>query len=308
MKRKWTKIAAFLLCALLTSNLFAVANGGTTLYDVIFGGITIVYDGEELNPTDANGNPVQPLIYNGTTYLPVRAVANAFGKDVAWDQASYTVTLTTPGAEDSDLNDVRLLVKGNIDSIYQGKYDPAYLELVGITRAEAEQDYLSGLDIEAEYFAHYFGIVEPDYGDTYDMLEESLQNAIVDLYDEIYSYSRYTVVDTVQYSDGTYSVRVVVYPINIMELAMDAYADYGPYVAFNEKYAGADFNAMSDAEYLAYTNEYGHVIVQLVRDQLPNLGYSDQKSIAIQVDEVNGGLDMNDDDWSRLDDYIIDYP
>jgi len=42
-------------------------------------------DGAEYVPTDANGNVVEPFIYNGTTYLPVRAVANAFGKDVKWD-------------------------------------------------------------------------------------------------------------------------------------------------------------------------------------------------------------------------------
>ena len=65
----------------------------TTLYDVIVNGIKIVVDGQKLNPADANGNPVEPMIYNGTTYLPVRAVANAFGKAVYWDGPEYTVYL-----------------------------------------------------------------------------------------------------------------------------------------------------------------------------------------------------------------------
>ncbi len=40
--------------------------------------------------------PAEPFIYNGTTYLPVRAVGEAVGKEVAWDNDTKTVTLTTP--------------------------------------------------------------------------------------------------------------------------------------------------------------------------------------------------------------------
>lgn len=72
----------------------ALAAGTTqTLKDVLVGGIRIVIDGQELHPTDAGGNPVNPMIYNGTTYLPVRAVASALGKAVYWDGPSYTVYL-----------------------------------------------------------------------------------------------------------------------------------------------------------------------------------------------------------------------
>ncbi len=64
-----------------------------TLNDVITSGVSIVVDGKKLNPTDVNGNRVEPFIYNGTTYLPVRAVANSMGKAVYWDGPSYTVYL-----------------------------------------------------------------------------------------------------------------------------------------------------------------------------------------------------------------------
>ncbi len=72
----------------------AVAAGSMqTLQNVMVGGIRIVIDGQELHPVDAKGNPVDPMIYNGTTYLPVRAVASALGKAVYWDGPSYTVYL-----------------------------------------------------------------------------------------------------------------------------------------------------------------------------------------------------------------------
>lgn len=54
---------------------------------VMFHNIKIVVDGKELQ-TDK-----EPFIYEGTTYLPVRAVGEAVGKQVAWDAATKTVVL-----------------------------------------------------------------------------------------------------------------------------------------------------------------------------------------------------------------------
>lgn len=56
-------------------------------------GITIKYNGEVQEMKDANGNRVYPISYEGTTYLPVRAVANLLGIEVNWDGATNTVWL-----------------------------------------------------------------------------------------------------------------------------------------------------------------------------------------------------------------------
>lgn len=85
-------LLGFLSAAVLVSGI-TYASDTTTLYNVIANGIKIIIDGKQLNPTDANGNKVEPIIYNGTTYLPVRAVANALGKAVYWDGPNYTVYL-----------------------------------------------------------------------------------------------------------------------------------------------------------------------------------------------------------------------
>lgn len=82
-----------LICGVLLASGCAFAINHTTLTDVAIGGIKIVVDGKEIIPTDAKGNRVEPMIYNGTTYLPVRAVAQAFGKEVYWDGPNYTVYL-----------------------------------------------------------------------------------------------------------------------------------------------------------------------------------------------------------------------
>lgn len=61
-------------------------------------GITIKYDGETQNLTDASGNRVYPITYNSTTYLPVRAVSDLLGIGVDWDGATQTVLLGSTGA------------------------------------------------------------------------------------------------------------------------------------------------------------------------------------------------------------------
>lgn len=63
---------------------------------VSYNNIKIVVDGKQLQ-TDK-----EPFIYEGTTYLPVRAVGEAVGKTVSWDGSTNTVTLgTTAQAEET---------------------------------------------------------------------------------------------------------------------------------------------------------------------------------------------------------------
>ena len=76
---------------LLGTVCYAASN--TKTIEAIYNNIKIYVDGTKINPKDANGKTVEPFIYNGTTYLPVRAVANALGKAVYWDGPNYTVYL-----------------------------------------------------------------------------------------------------------------------------------------------------------------------------------------------------------------------
>ena len=43
--------------------------------------------------TDANGKAVEAFIYNGTTYVPIRAVSNAFGADIGYDRNTQTISI-----------------------------------------------------------------------------------------------------------------------------------------------------------------------------------------------------------------------
>ena len=78
------------LIVALVVTVFAAEPKELTAY---FGGIKISLDGQVFQPKTVDGNPVEPFIVDGTTYLPVRAVATALGMNVDWDGPNQTVLL-----------------------------------------------------------------------------------------------------------------------------------------------------------------------------------------------------------------------
>ena len=90
----------------------ALASYSTKRVDITFRDIKITLDGFELIPTNAAGEVVEPFILNGTTYLPVRGIANALGADVEWDASTSTVRLTAAAGEGEDIDgNIYVLVK-----------------------------------------------------------------------------------------------------------------------------------------------------------------------------------------------------
>lgn len=61
-----------------------------------YNNIKVTLDGKQVDLVDANGNSAEPFAISGTTYLPLRPIANALGLDVAWDSSTNTAVLTTP--------------------------------------------------------------------------------------------------------------------------------------------------------------------------------------------------------------------
>lgn len=56
--------------------------------------VKILVNGSEFKPKDANGNDVMTFIYNGTTYAPLRALAEAYGLEVGYDAARNMATVS----------------------------------------------------------------------------------------------------------------------------------------------------------------------------------------------------------------------
>ena len=96
MKKKASHLTALLLTLGAVLCFAAGAAAADTLQAItayLDPGITITFDGEAKTLTDAKGARVYPITYNGSTYLPVRAVADLAGLEVNWDQATKTVHL-----------------------------------------------------------------------------------------------------------------------------------------------------------------------------------------------------------------------
>lgn len=105
-KQGRTFLAGF-LAAVLTMALITPAGAALVSKMIqVFTGVTIYVDGEEMQPKDANGNPVETFIYNGTTYVPIRAVSQYFGKTVQWDGSTNTVHIGVAKGEAQYLLDV----------------------------------------------------------------------------------------------------------------------------------------------------------------------------------------------------------
>lgn len=94
-KRVLTVLLAFaLLCSLGTA---ALAADTVRAAELTYRGISVKLNGETLALIDGSGNGVEPFILEGTTYLPLRAVAGALGLEVSWDDATSTVSLQSGG-------------------------------------------------------------------------------------------------------------------------------------------------------------------------------------------------------------------
>ena len=96
MKRN---IPAFLSGTLTTAlvgtiavSAFAVSGRMTIEVDPI----NVQVNGEVFQPKDANGNAVPVFSYNGTTYAPLRALAEAYGLEVGYDAGSNMATVAGP--------------------------------------------------------------------------------------------------------------------------------------------------------------------------------------------------------------------
>lgn len=101
MKKNWKSFLSGCLATALVAGLIgtAAATVGRQTVAVDYNNIKVTLDGKQVNLVDANGKAVEPFAINGTTYLPIRAVATALGLDVDWNAATTTAVLTTPADE-----------------------------------------------------------------------------------------------------------------------------------------------------------------------------------------------------------------
>ena len=97
INRRWKDILLGAVGLALASCMVAptLAYTGTRNEALTYRDIKVELDGTRLTLRDGDGTVVEPFIIDGTTYLPVRAVAEALGLDVTWNGQTGVVALTT---------------------------------------------------------------------------------------------------------------------------------------------------------------------------------------------------------------------
>lgn len=97
MKGKFTSFFAGMLTVVLLGTLTVSALAADGSLSLTVNPIRVLVNGEVFQPKDAQGNDVLVFTYNGTTYAPLRALAEAYGLEVGYDAANNIATVNAPG-------------------------------------------------------------------------------------------------------------------------------------------------------------------------------------------------------------------
>lgn len=92
MKKRFAIVTSAVLAAALVVPAFGAAI--RTADAQLRSDFTIVVDGDEVDFKTASGDAVYPILYEGNTYLPLRAIGELMGKNVNWDEKNKVVTIS----------------------------------------------------------------------------------------------------------------------------------------------------------------------------------------------------------------------
>ncbi len=144
MKKRITLLVTVILCiASLTVGVFA-----KSIIEEIKAQLrpdfTIIIDGEEQTFKTADGEKVYPVLYEGTTYLPIRAIGEMMGKTVYWYEEDKTIEFKDKKSTVTDA-DVIVDKKDETPTVKPDKTDneekptekPADKKFIGIDKAKS---------------------------------------------------------------------------------------------------------------------------------------------------------------------------
>lgn len=105
--------------------------------------IEVVYNSVNLT---VNGKKVYAdnILYNGTTYVPLRAISEMLGKEVGWDQATFTASINDK--KDEGLKKEEIKEEGNTS--VTSKQNPARMNEKQII---TKKDYKGNLEYKIEF-------------------------------------------------------------------------------------------------------------------------------------------------------------
>ena len=91
-KTRFAVLIALTAVLSLSTGAFAASNM-TSIQAYLNGTVKFRLDGQAWRPLDDKGKEVLPITYNGTTYLPLRVVANALDIPIVWEGSTQTIRI-----------------------------------------------------------------------------------------------------------------------------------------------------------------------------------------------------------------------
>ena len=227
--------------------------------------------------------------------------------------AAMTLSLSACSGGGLTTDDASKCVQVELDATYKGSFAGFVDFYSNVTTEDAKKQYDANVEGESRNFINMYGL--PSYEDTNTVLEasEMQMNRAKELYKDIYAKADYSITSTNKQDDGTFAVKVNIKPMDIIKLVDDNFEE--GFAEFDAKFSAiADqVNTMEEDEFLTwytetYAREYYDTLLDVLEEQVPNIGYLDEKSIVIQVQQSEeGALFISDEDFRNLDWLIIDY-
>jgi len=90
------RTASILIAAACTASMLVGVTAAEVIKEIkaqLRPDFTVVIDGEEKTFKNADGDVVHPVLYDGTTYLPIRAIGEIMGKTVYWYENEKRIEL-----------------------------------------------------------------------------------------------------------------------------------------------------------------------------------------------------------------------
>ncbi|MDP4182495.1 MAG: stalk domain-containing protein [Bacillota bacterium] len=143
------------------------ASMNTDIKAILSKEIKIRYSGAVQEMKDASGNAVYPILYNGTTYIPVRSVSNIMNIPINWDGDTKTVIIGTEEKQPKSI----LSFKSKTSNHSSKVSDKGSLTVKGEFGADIK--YNDGISYElwnADWSASVDGSYKAEIGGTYNKL------------------------------------------------------------------------------------------------------------------------------------------
>ncbi len=116
MKKELKGFVVGVIVTVMLMGTVAFAGGVKQKIEVMFNSVNLTVNGERVQADN--------ILYDGRTYVPLRAIAEMLGKDVGWDQATNTASINDKNTKSGKITvdqvpcDINILEPNSIGTVY----------------------------------------------------------------------------------------------------------------------------------------------------------------------------------------------